>query len=153
MRKEIAVVAALVALGLTLPAAAQDSTSNEARDEEPARPRRSLRVLQNPYDLASFYRSRETWFGAPPLPGDPAYDLARFYRSDGGGPAGGWAPFWAAGYGASHGARRGGDLGYRRSIGDNGDLFLAVPFLAPVGPLSGAFFGYSAPPPRPPAAR
>jgi len=31
---------------------------------------------------------------------------------------------------------------YRRTIGENGDLFLAVPFLAPVGPISGAFFGY-----------
>lgn len=144
MRKGLA-VAALLALGLAVPVAAQDSASNEARDEEPARPRRSLRVLQNPYDLASFYRSRETYFGAPPLAGDPAYDLARFYRSDGGGPAGpqwGGAPFWAAGYGAGYGARRAGYLGYRHSIGDNGELFLAVPFLAPVGPLSGAFFGY-----------
>ena len=26
--------------------------------------------------------------------------------------------------------------------GENGDLFLMVPFLAPVGPISGAFFGY-----------
>ena len=31
---------------------------------------------------------------------------------------------------------------YRRTIGENGDLFLAVPFLAPVGPISGAFLGY-----------
>ena len=31
---------------------------------------------------------------------------------------------------------------YRGAIGENGDLFLAVPFLAPVGPISGAFFGY-----------
>ena len=30
---------------------------------------------------------------------------------------------------------------YRRTIGENGDLFLVVPFLAPVGPISGAFFG------------
>lgn len=141
MRKGLAVVAALLALGLAVPVAAQDSASNESRDEEPARPRRTLRVLQNPYDLASFYRSRETFFGAPPLAGDPAYDLARFYRSGRGGPAGpawGWAPFWATGYGA----RRAGYPGYRHSIGDNGDIFLAVPFLAPVGPLSGAFFGY-----------
>ena len=27
-------------------------------------------------------------------------------------------------------------------IGENGDLYLAVPFLASVGPISGAFFGY-----------
>jgi hypothetical protein len=31
---------------------------------------------------------------------------------------------------------------FRRSIGENGDLFLAVPFLAGIGPISGAFFGY-----------
>jgi hypothetical protein len=144
MRKGLA-VAALLALGLAVPVAAQDSPSNEARDEQPARPRRALRVLQNPYDLASFYRSRETYFGAPPLAGDPAYNLASFYRSDGegsAGPAWGRAPFWAAGYGAGYGSRRAAYPGYRRSIGDNGDIFLAVPFLAPVGPLSGAFFGY-----------
>jgi hypothetical protein len=143
MRKGLAVAA--LALGLTVPAAAQDSASKDAQNEEPTRPQRSLRVLENPYDLASFYRSRETYFGAPPLVGDPAYNLARFYRSEGGGPAGppwGWAPFWAAGYGTGYGARTRGYLGYRHSIGDNGDIFLAVPFLAPVGPLSGAFFGY-----------
>jgi hypothetical protein len=146
MRKRFG-VAALLALGLTVPVAAQDSASSGAQNEEPARPQRSLRVLENPYDLASFYRSRETYFGAPPLAGDPAYNLARFYRSQGAGPAGspwGGAPFWAAGYGAGYGARPRGYLGYgyRHSIGDNGDIFLAVPFLAPVGPLSGAFFGY-----------
>jgi hypothetical protein len=138
MRKGLA-VAALLALGLAVPVTAQDKASD--KNEEAARPRRTLRVLQNPYDLASFYRSRETYFGAPPLPGDPAYNLASFYRSDRSGPGGppwGGAPFWASGYGT----RPAGYLGYRHSIGDNGELFLAVPFLAPVGPLSGAFFGY-----------
>ena len=62
MRRGLA-VAALLALGLAVPVAAQDSPSNEGRDEQPARPRRTLRVVQNPYDLASFYRSRATDLG------------------------------------------------------------------------------------------
>ena len=32
-------------------------------------------------------------------------------------------------------------IGYRRAIGENGDLFLFAPaILAPVGPLTGVFF-------------
>ena len=50
-----------------------------------------------------------------------------------------WEAFWARGY-AAH--RPTPFVGYRHSIGENGDLFLAVPFLAPLGPLSGAFPGF-----------
>jgi len=146
MRMTMALVAAL-ALTVAAPAASQDeevgsapeSASEDAREVERT-PRRTIRVLQHPYDLASFYRSRDQWWGAPPpTPADPAYGLASFYRSDRSGPvAPPWAAFWAAGYAP----RPTGYAGYRRSIGENGEIFLAVPFLAPVGPLSGAFFGY-----------
>jgi hypothetical protein len=109
------------------------------------RPVRTIRVLQSPYDLASFYSARPGAPGVtPPVPHDPAYALASFYRSrqTGPGPHPGpwfWAAFWAHGYGARRPAPL---VGYRHRIGENGDLFLAVPFLAPVGPLSGAFPGF-----------
>ncbi len=118
-------------------AQAEQTTAMEAT------PRRSIRVLQDPYDLASFYRaggsSPDGWAG---LQNDPAYRIAGFYRSqagEGAGSAYGWSRFWVGGYGAR---RPSPFASYRRTIGENGDLFLMVPFLAPVGPISGAFFGY-----------
>ena len=106
-------------------------------------PRPALRVLQHPYDLSSFYRAGESplgpWAG---LPNDPAYKIADFYRSHAGGYPGtphGWSAFWTNGYRA---ARSTPLRPYRRMIGENGDLFLAVPFLAPIGPISGAFAEY-----------
>jgi hypothetical protein len=128
-------------------ALAQEKPANDAASD--ARPaaaekttaRRSIRVLQHPYDLASFYRSGGSapggWAG---LADDPAYAIAGFYRQ-GGSPNNryGWSAFWTSGYSAPRPAPF---LGYRRTIGENGDLFLMVPFLAPVGPITGAFFGY-----------
>jgi len=119
--------------------AAQSQEAGESRDT----PRPSIRVLQQPYDISSFYRSGESplgpWAG---LPDDPAYRIADFYRAHSGGyPATphGWSAFWTNGYRAPRPVPF---RPYRRTIGENGDLFLAVPFLAPVGPISGAFFGY-----------
>ena len=139
MRTPMAAVAVLV-LGTV--AMAQETT--EAQEPEASRPARpTIRVLQNPYDISSFYRSGESplgpWAG---LPNDPAYRIAGFYRSHQGGYPGtphGWSEFWTSGYQAPRPAPF---RPYRRTIGENGDLFLAVPFLAPVGPISGAFFGY-----------
>jgi hypothetical protein len=72
-------------------------------------------VSQNPYAIASYYRS------------SASNDVR----------------FWNGGYGRPAAAGRpGGYNRYWNSIGENGDLFLAVPFLAQVGPISGAFFGY-----------
>ena len=138
---------------MTSGAVAQEKTAEEpktvpaaqAQEAEETRetPRPSIRVLQNPYDISSFYRSGESplgpWAG---LPNDPAYRIADFYRSHQGGYPGaahGWSAFWTNGYRA---ARPAPFRPYRRTIGENGDLFLAVPFLAPVGPISGAFFGH-----------
>ena len=144
MRRSMAAVAVL-ALVTTGAALAQEASRDEARGEERPRPVRSIRVLQNPYDLASFYRSQQegTFAPVPGGPVDPAYAIAGFYRSSPGGyPSSspyGWSAFWTGGYAAPRPAPL---VGYRRSIGENGDLFLVCPFLAPVGPLSGAFFGY-----------
>jgi hypothetical protein len=128
MRMLTLCVLSLVAAG----ASAQEATEKQ----EDARP--AIRVLKNPYEISSFYRSGESplgpWAG---LPNDPAYRIADFYRSP--RAAYGWSAFWTNGYSAPRPTPL---LPYRRSIGENGDLFLAVPFLAPVGPISGAFFGY-----------
>jgi len=131
MRMTMAVVLSLTAVAgvraqETVPEAAETDT------------RPAIRVLKNPYDISSFYRSGESplgpWAG---LPNDPAYRIADFYRSP--RSAYGWSAFWTNGYAAARPAPL---RPYRRSIGENGDLFLAVPFLAQVGPISGAFFGY-----------
>jgi hypothetical protein len=143
--------ALLAVLTLALAAGAQSQEAESSDDEQavsaaaapeavaPA-PRRMIRVLQDPYDLASFYRSsQDPWGARRARPSDPAYALAGFYRSDRSGPI---MPPWAAFWGSGYANRPSGYLGYRQSIGENGELFLAVPFLAPVAPLSGAFFGY-----------
>jgi hypothetical protein len=112
----------------------------QERDAEPAErdTRPSIRVLQNPYQISSFYRAGESplgpWAG---LASNPEYGIADFYRS----PRSpyGWSAFWTNGYGAYRPAPM---RPFRRSIGENGDLFLAVPYLAGIGPISGAFFGY-----------
>jgi hypothetical protein len=139
MRTPMAAVAVLI-----LAAAATAQQATEAREPETSRPTGpAIRVLRHPYEISSFYRSGESplgpWAG---LPADPSYRIADFYRSRQGGYPGtphGWSAFWTSGYQAPRPAPF---RPYRRTIGENGDLFLAVPFLAPVGPISGAFFGY-----------
>jgi hypothetical protein len=97
--------------------------------------RPQIRVLSNPYDLASFYRS-----GGPEA-GDAfdfsdRYPIASFYRAGGGVHSQGYSRFWTSGYGG----RGAFGSGYRSRIGENGDLFLLAPtFLAPLGPLTAAF--------------
>lgn len=141
--RTIATVALL--FGLVGPVRSQEPTTATASEDQRERPLRTIRVLQSPHDLASFYSARPgSPRVTPPVPHDPAYALASYYRSRDTGPAPGpgpwmWAAFWARGYAARRPAPF---VGYRRSIGEHGDLFLAVPFLAPVGPLSGAFPGY-----------
>lgn len=129
------------------PAPAEEREDKALPSEDTSAARPEIRVLQSPYDLAGFYRSGgsagEGWAG---LTNDPAYGIAGFYRQhEGGYPARfspqryGWSAFWTNGYSA----RRPRPFpAYRRTIGQNGDLFLVVPFLASVGPISGAFFGY-----------
>ena len=136
-------MAALAVLALGAALATAQETTDTPESEAAREPRPTIHVLQHPYDISSFYRSGESplgpWAG---LPGDPAYKISGFYRSHEGGYPGtphGWSAFWTSGYQAPRPAPF---RPYRRTIGENGDLFLAVPFLASVGPISGAFFGY-----------
>jgi hypothetical protein len=122
--------------------------------EEPqaAVPRREIRVLRDPYDLASFYRSGERpyfTYGVPSYGTEPAeggfyaglraqHSIASFYRQGGGGR---YSAFWQSGYGARPQVAPGRyGPAYRDTIGENGDIYLFAPFLAGVGPLAGAFF-------------
>lgn len=136
----------MAAFAVLAVAVAGGAQAQEAEEEQPrSEPTRHIKVLQNPYDIASFYRSPQGqgYFGyAPQDPLASRYPIASFYRSRQGGyfPGGyGYSAFWTGGYSAKH---PGLTIGYRRSIGQNGDLFLFAPvFLAPVGPLA-ATFGY-----------
>ena len=132
-------------VGLSSLAAAQEQEAEAAQPTE----RREIRVLQNPYDLASFYRSAERpyfTYGGLPVEGGfyeglrrrHAGGVASFYRQGG---AGRYSAFWQSGYGARPllGPGRYGRT-YRDSIGENGDLYLFAPFLAPMGPLAGAYY-------------
>jgi hypothetical protein len=146
MMRTTMVALAFLSFAPALPA--QERTTEGApaarsEEKEEATPRPAIRVLRDPREISSFYRSGESplgpWAG---LPNDPAYGIADFYRSHQGGypgPAHGWSQFWTNGYRAPRPAPF---RPYRRTIGENGDLFLAVPFLAPVGPISGAFAAY-----------
>jgi hypothetical protein len=72
-------------------ARAQEAAVDEQSQEQPAEARRPLRVLENPYDIASFYRSSQSGVGfygpidllrQPPLPYGGRYPIAGFYRSN-----------------------------------------------------------------------
>ena len=116
------------------PAERPDSAILQEEEEAAVRPepQHKIRVLEHPYDIASFYRSRQ---GDGFHPGSSErYPIASFYRSRQSSPYG---QFWAMGYGVRD---RGGRTLFRRNIGENGDLYLLAPVvLAPVGPLNGAF--------------
>lgn len=133
-----------------LPAAAfaQEDTAAERHEatadvaaEQDDRPQ--IRVLEHPYDLASFYRADD---GGRPENGYTAlfnrYPIAGHYRGEAN--PNGWSRFWTNGYSNRYTSTQGRaviGVDYRRGIGQNGDLFLLAPtFLAPVGPLSDFFF-------------
>ena len=150
--KSLAAVAAFVLVsGAALSARAQEAPApapaEERDDDEAAAPRHHIQVLQNPYELSSFYRSSQasqTELSYEPSAASEKYPIAGFYRS---GARGRYSMFWTNGYGTNGygtGQVRGrGLIGARRShaLGLNGDLCLFAPtFLAPVGPLTGVFF-------------
>ena len=156
------------------PSAADEQEPVADEQERPAPERRHIRVLEHPYDIASFYRSSQGGYGfygpadllrEPPNPyGLSRYPIAGFYRSRQGYYFGLQTPvaqnpyaiasyyrssastdvrFWYHGYGrpARHHGRQGGYGPYWNSIGENGDLFLMVPtVLAPVGALSAYYY-------------
>jgi hypothetical protein len=123
---------------LALTMAAGIARAQEADPEEKPQPVRKIKVLQNPYDIASFYTSHQGEYFGLDQGSQSRYPIAGFYRSRQASPYG-YAQFWTNGYGYR---RAGASTRYRRRIGENGDLFLFAPtFLAPIGPLNGAFFG------------
>lgn len=145
-------LAGLVLMGAAAGALAQEKDAAvPAKDQdeqvEATAPRKKIRVLEDPYQISSFYRSRQsrptTAFdfddALQPLSrvSENPYAIAGYYRSRQGGHGGyGYSQFWSSGYGNTRGRR----MGYVRRIGANGDLFLIAPtILAPVGPLTGAF--------------
>ncbi len=142
MRK-LALVASLSVLWGAGALVAQDVEDRaEARKPEE---RPAIRVLDNPYDIASFYRSSQApsygYFADDP--GASRYPIAGFYRNHDASPYG-YSRFWTNGYGYGR-PLRAAPVPYGRyshRIGQNGDLLLLAPtFLAPVGPLTGVFFG------------
>ena len=120
---------------------ADDQEQEEARPEPVFR----LKVLEDPYDISSFYRSSGSGGGGGFLQDDGAgrggnayrdpYAISGYYRGGGQRSGYGYSQFWVNGYsGRSRGMR------YRQHIGENGDLFFFAPaILAPVGPLSEVF--------------
>ena len=153
--KSLAAVAAFVLVsGAAVSARAQEppapAQAEDRDDEEATAPRHHIQVLQNPYDLSSFYRSSQagsqTDLDYEPSATSEKYPIAGFYRS---GARGRYSMFWTNGYGYGRNGYGTGTLhgrgliGARRSraLGLNGDLCLFAPtFLAPVGPLTGVFF-------------
>jgi hypothetical protein len=109
--------------------------------------RRAIRVLENPYDIASFYRSNQggawsdgagagvvPYFGLHPAKGtfDP-YAISSFYRTGGGGYYG---QFWSAG------VPTGNRQTLRRVRPIHGELFQFFPtILAPAAPLAEGYLG------------
>jgi hypothetical protein len=117
------------------PAERDATVSQSEEDAVRAEPRLRIRVLDDPYDLASFYRSGGRGAGSP-FDFSDRYPIASFYRADGAVHPQGYSRFWTSGYSA----RGAFGMRYRRRIGENGDIFLMAPtFLAPLGPLTVAF--------------
>jgi hypothetical protein len=144
------VAKALAGLLIAAGASAQEPEASEApvgeeAEEQDVRaepPTYSIRVLQHPYDIASFYRARprgEEYGFFAGEEGAERYPIAGFYRA--GGPRVtpyGYSRFWMRGYG--RGRSTGLVFPYRQTIGQNGDLYLFAPtVLATVGPLTGVF--------------
>lgn len=139
MKKTWLLGLASVLLAAGVSAQAPEVTDEDERAPEPVH---KIRVLENPYDIASFYRSSQGSGGGDYFSYQPSYDfserypIAGYYRQRQSGRG-----FGVAGYYSGAPRRSRMLIGYRRSLGRNADLFLIAPtFLAPVGPLSAAFF-------------
>src|SRR5262245_4607396 len=96
----------------------QAQAATEGEEAKPQQPPAQIRVLQHPYDLASFYRSSQGYgvYGAYGVYGyglyrssmdhSDRYPLARYYRAGAQNP-GGYSRFWTSGYGWNAGPRLG----------------------------------------------
>lgn len=147
MRKSWMVLAGLTLMAAPLAAQEPEAATPEEQEEARPEPALRLRVLDDPYDISSFYRSgggngfwrADDGYGEERRGNayrDP-YSIASYYRSGQRGSGYGYSQFWHSGY-----AGRDRGMRYRRNIGENGDLFFFAPaILAPVGPLSEVFLG------------
>ena len=131
----------LGAAGARAQGAVPEAPAADAEDQAAPETRRPLRVLENPYDISSFYRSSDGLVFGPEGGASERYPIAGFYRQRSGSSRYGYSQFWTSGYSDRGRGRSRLGIGYRRAIGENGDLFLFAPaILAPVGPLTGVFF-------------
>jgi hypothetical protein len=86
-----------------------------------------IQVLQDPHDIASFYRQGAGGQLSEALASQ--YPIASYYharQSSAPNPYG-YSRFWTS------------QQSRARTLGRNGELFLFAPFLAPMGPLTGGF--------------
>ena len=123
MRREALAVLSMMLLA-TVAGAQEDVRANEPEAEEQEiapEDRQQIRVLDHPYDIASFYRSAEGGYFWAPYPmgpgygagyGDPRndrYPIAGYYRQRGGY----YSQFWTGGYGyGGWGGYGGGGVGH-----------------------------------------
>ena len=143
--KALAAAMVLSLMGAAAQGAQEPAAQTPAVDPEdqaaPPETRRPLRVLENPYDISSFYRSSDGLVFGPDGGASERYPIAGFYRQRSGSSRYGYSQFWTDGYSDRGRGRARLGIGYRRAIGENGDLFLFAPaILAPMGPLTGVFF-------------
>lgn len=146
-------LAVLACLASSAFAFAQEPERAGSDPDEAALPaeRPEIRVLRDPYDIASFYRSAGRpyfVYGLPPYTAYSSegfhaqvrgrYPISSYYRQGGGGH---YSAFWQSGYRARPLVRPGVyGPAFRETIGENGDLYLFAPFLAPMGALAGAYY-------------
>ena len=119
--------------------AAAVSAQEASPDAEPRRePTRRIRVLNHPYDLASFYRSAPSsgpsYFGGPVAEPSVAsrYPIASFYRQGAG--QGRYGQFWSSSAGV--GLQRGFAPRRARRVGASELCLIAPTFLAPAAPFA-----------------
>ena len=128
-------------------AAAQEPAADEAEEPRPE-PVRKIKVLHDPYQLASFYRSSQgngpsfpVYFGAAPLTDRSTlterYPIASYYRQ-GGGTQGRYSRYWtsSSSRGSTFGSSRRFVPVRGRRVGPSELCLFAPTFLAPVAPLA-----------------
>jgi hypothetical protein len=126
-------MATLVALLLAGGLAAQEVSKEESADDSTQPRTRKIRVLQHPYDLASFYRASDGSGYGYGFQATGRYPIASYYRSS---PSSESAGYWRA-----QTWRRSPSFTTRhrrtREVEHRGELYLLVPtFLAPLAPLA-----------------
>jgi hypothetical protein len=158
MRRELALVVSLTMAAGVAAFADDEPVATEEQDQEATaqdearpdslEPRRKIKVLEDPYQIASFYRSsqvptRRAYFGGYPIDSPTAYPIAGFYRGmdDGRHPIAGfyrgtregrYSRFWV-GAGGSR-VHRFGRAGFRH-VGASDLCFAAPTVLLPFSPL------------------